>query len=200
MLIYLTQGISLGFVAGVSPGPLQAYFLNQALKNGWKRTLPAAFAPLISDGPIILVVLGALTQTPDWLLRGLRLAGGGFLLYLAWRVYRTFRQPPALHELASGKTHSLREATLMNLLNPNPYIFWSAVLGPSLLAGWRESPAYGISLVAGFYGALVLVFMGVIVMFSSARHLGPKLTKALNGLSALALLVFGVYQIGQGIG
>lgn len=200
MLLYLLQGLTLGFSAGVSPGPLQAYFLSQTLKNGWKRTLPAAFAPLISDGPIILLVLLVLTQTPEWLRKGLQLAGGGFMLYLAWGAYRTFHRPAeTLATDPEPGNRSLREATLMNLLNPNPYIFWSTILGPILIAGWQEAPPLGISFILGFYVALVSVFMGFIVLFGTAHHLGPKITKALSGFSALALLAFGLYQIGLGL-
>jgi threonine/homoserine/homoserine lactone efflux protein len=200
MLLYLLQGITLGFSAGVSPGPLQAYFLSQTLKNGWKRTLPAALAPLISDGPIILLVLLVLTQTPDWLRRGLQIAGGGFILYLAWGAYRTFRQrsgPIAPHSIAGNP--SLREATMMNLLNPIPYIFWSTTLGPTLLAGWQESPAVGVSFIAGFYLMLVSIFMGFIALFGTAEHLGPQVTRVLSGVSAMALLGFGVYQVWSGV-
>ena len=141
MFFYLLQGLTLGFSAGVSPGPLQAYFLSQTLKMGWKRTLPAAFAPLISDGPIILLVLWVLTQTPPWLLRGLQIAGGGFILYLAWGAFQTFRRPltstpdPAQSAAKMGNGQTLRQATVMNLLNPNPYMFWSTTLGPIVITG-----------------------------------------------------------------
>jgi threonine/homoserine/homoserine lactone efflux protein len=201
MLFYLLQGLTLGFSAGVSPGPLQAYFLAQTLKNGWKRTLPAAFAPLISDGPIILLVLLVLTQTPDWFRRGLQIAGGGFILYLAWGAFQTFRRPPEWLAVAPEQgNHSLREATVMNLLNPNPYIFWSTILGPILIAGWQEAPSVGMSFILGFYVAMISIFMGFIALFGTARQLGPQMTKGLSGVSALALAGFGVYQIGTGFG
>lgn len=200
MVFYLLQGLTLGFSAGVSPGPLQAYFLSQTLKHGWKRTLPAAFAPLLSDGPIILLVLLILTQTPDWFRRGLQVVGGVFILYLAWGAYQTFRRPPEM--LAANPNQgnrSLREATVMNLLNPNPYIFWSTTLGPILLAGWQESPLHGMSFILGFYVAMISIFMGFIILFGTARHLGPRMTRILNGVSALVLLGFGGYQIGLGL-
>jgi len=200
MLFYLVRGLVLGFSAGVSPGPLQAYFLSQTLKNGWKRTLPAAFAPLISDGPIILLVLLVLTQTPDWLRRGLQVLGGGFILYLAWGAYRTFRRPPeALVPDPEQGNRTLREATVMNLLNPNPYIFWSTTLGPLLLTGWQESPSYGLSFVMGFYLSMIGIFMGFITLFGTAQHLGPQVTRVLSGVSSLALVGFGLYQIWVGV-
>jgi threonine/homoserine/homoserine lactone efflux protein len=66
MLIYLIQGVTFGFAAVVQPGPFQTYLMSQALNHGWRRTLPAALAPLISDGPIILLTLLVLSQTSLW--------------------------------------------------------------------------------------------------------------------------------------
>ena len=83
-----------------------------------------ALAPLISDGPIILLVLLILTQTPDWLLRAFQIVGGLYIIYLAWGAYKTFQTPVSelsLDPVAPQK--SLCEATILNLLNPNPYIF-----------------------------------------------------------------------------
>ena len=44
-------------------------------------------------------------------------------------------------------------------------------------------------------GVMVLSLMGIIIIFGVARQAGPRLTRALVGLSALALLGFGIYQI-----
>ncbi len=199
LLPYILQGVTLGFSAGVSPGPLQAYFLSQTLKNGWKRTLPAAFAPLISDGPIIALVLLVLTQTPDWLRRGLQIAGGAFLLYLAWEAWKNFRTPQQSTTPPQDASRSLRDATIMNLLNPNPYIFWGTILGPILVTGWRQSPRLGVGFIVGFYAALIAVFVGFIVLFGTAGKISRRLTQLLSAVSALALLIFGVYQAVAGV-
>ena len=68
MAFYLISGLTLGFSAAFTPGPFQAFLLSQTTKFGWKRTLLTAFAPLLSDGPIILVMVFVLSQTPDWFL------------------------------------------------------------------------------------------------------------------------------------
>ena len=62
MLAYIIQGAPLGFAAGAQPGPFQTYLITQSLANGWRKTLIAAFAPLISDGPIILFTIFILKQ------------------------------------------------------------------------------------------------------------------------------------------
>ncbi|HDZ24803.1 MAG TPA: lysine transporter LysE, partial [Desulfobacteraceae bacterium] len=68
MFFYALQGATLALAATLIPGPFQAFLVSYALRNGWKRTLPAAFAPLISDGPVIFLVLFVLVKTPKWFL------------------------------------------------------------------------------------------------------------------------------------
>ncbi|NJN98663.1 MAG: LysE family transporter [Anaerolineales bacterium] len=92
------QGLTLGLSATAAPGPFQAFLLGQALKHGWKQTLPATLAPLVSDGPIIFLVLLVLTQTPLWFLNGLQIVGGLFVLYLAKGSVSTLNTPPLTTE------------------------------------------------------------------------------------------------------
>ena len=65
MYTYLLFGITYAFAAAVQPGPLQTYIISQTIKKGWRSTLPASFAPVISDGPIILSVLFLLSNVSD---------------------------------------------------------------------------------------------------------------------------------------
>lgn len=200
MFAYLFQGLILGATAAAQPGPFQAYLLSQTIKNGGRRTLPAAFAPLISDGPIIVLVLLVLTQTPAWFLTALQIAGGVFLLYMAWGAYRSYRTavgdlPPA----PEAGSQDMLKAALMNMLSPNPWIFWATIAGPILIKGWREAPANGLAFLLGFYVTLVGGFMAFIGLFSLTRRLDPRVGRALSLISAVALALFGLYQLWQGI-
>ncbi len=197
---YLLTGVSLGFYAAISPGPFQAFLLAQSLKTGWKRTLPASLAPLFTDGPIIALVLLLLTQTPNWFLSALRIAGGFFIVYLAKGAFDSFRQGDfSLEATVEASERGMLKAIMMNALNPNPYIFWSVVAGPILLEGWRQAPQLGLSFLIGFYGTMVSGLAGLIILFATARQLGPKVTRILSGVSAAALLIFGLYQIWEGV-
>ena len=197
---YLLTGVSLGFYAAMSPGPFQAFLLAQSLKTGWKRTLPASLAPLFTDGPIIALVLLLLTQTPNWFLSVLRIAGGFFIVYLAKGAFDSFRQGDfSLEATVEASERGMLKAIMMNALNPNPYIFWSVVAGPILLEGWRQAPQLGLSFLIGFYGTMVSGLAGLIILFATARQLGPKVTRILSGVSAAALLIFGLYQIWEGV-
>jgi threonine/homoserine/homoserine lactone efflux protein len=200
MIVYIIQGLGYGFAAAVQPGPFQTYIISQALNHGWRRTLPAAFAPLVSDGPIIALVLLVLSQVPAWFERFLHIASGLFILYLARNAvigWRDFDPAAVLSAQPSGQ--SLLRAALMNALSPGPYIYWSLVTGPILLAGWRQAYANGLAFLAGFYLVMIASLAGIIIVFATARHLGPRVNRALLGASALALFAFGLYQLWLGI-
>jgi threonine/homoserine/homoserine lactone efflux protein len=200
MLIYALQGIGYGFAAAVQPGPLQTYLISQTLKNGWRRTLPAALAPLISDGLILAVVLLVLSRVPGWFTRFLYIAGGCFVLYLAVGACRAWRGFDATSPVAvESSQQSVFKAAMTNALNPGPYLYWSLVTGPILLAGWRETPINGIGFLMGFYIAIVSTLAGTILLFGTAGQLGPKVNRALLGVSALALACFGLYQLWRGL-
>lgn len=200
MWLYVLQGIGYGLAAAAQPGPFQTYLVSQALTRGWKPTLPAAFAPLISDGPIIALSLLLISQLPVWLERFLYIAGGLFLLYLAYGAYRSWRNFDSnIPSPGMKNQQSLLKAALVNVLNPNPYLFWSLVTGPILLTGWRQTPTHGLGFMAGFYATMILGFAVTIIVFGSARQLGPKVNRALLGISALALFCFGLFQLWLGI-
>ena len=212
MWIYLLQGIGYGLIAASQPGPFQTYLISQTLTRGWKRTLPAALAPLISDGPIILICILMLSQVPAWLQGFLYIAGGLFILYLAYGTYKAWKSFDAQAAVRDGAPqecfakdgvtsitqHSVLKAALMNALNPNPYIFWTLVTGPILLIGWRDTPVNGIGFLAGFYGTLIGSLAAIILVFGTAARLGPKVNRVLLGISAIALFCFGVYQLWLG--
>ena len=195
MAFYLMLGATLGLAAAWMPGPLAVFLVSQSLSRGWRRTLPMALAPLVSDGPIAALVLLALTQVPPWLERALRLGGGFFLVYLACSAFKEWRSFDSIAgKRRNPKASGLLKAAAVNWLNPNPYLGWSLVLGPLFLAGWRESPANSASLLLGFYGAMAVSLAAIIVLASAADRLGPSVNKALLLLSSLGLAAFGVYQ------
>lgn len=200
MWIYLIQGIGYGLAAASQPGPFQTYLISQTLSRGWRRTLPAALAPLVSDGPIIALCLLVLSQVPAWMTRFLYIAGGLFILYLAYGTYKSWKnfdsQPP-LPE--SGTQQGVLKAALMNALNPNPYIFWTIVTGPILIAGWRETHVNGVGFLAGFYITLISSLAAIVLVFGTAQKLGSGFNRILLGLSTAALFCFGMYQLWLGI-
>ncbi|MCL4550026.1 MAG: LysE family transporter [Bacteroidetes bacterium] len=196
MIYYITFGITYAFAAAVQPGPLFTYLLSRSISKGWRHTLPASLAPLISDGPIIILVLLLLTNVPNSFINILQLAGGLFLLYLSYGAMKSWKEFDA-EKIADKNScaKSLFTATVVNFLNPSPYIGWSLVMGPLLLKGWRESPANGISLLVSFYGTLVVCLAVMIIIFGSLKKLPANVSRSLLGLSFIALACLGIYDL-----
>jgi len=161
--------------------------------------LPSALAPLLSDGPIIALCLLVLSQVPIWMEQVLYGVSGVFILYLAWGALRAWRAPllPDVLEVDDGLP--MGKAVVMNMLSPGPYIFWTLVTGPILVASWRESPAYGLSFIGGFYLMLVGGLATIVLVFGLATRFGAGIKHAMLGVSAFALLVFGLYQLSKAI-
>jgi threonine/homoserine/homoserine lactone efflux protein len=200
MIAYILQGITYGFAAAVQPGPLQAYIILQALKNGWRRSIVYALVPLLSDLPIIALVVTVLALLPAGWVIVLRVAGGAFLLYLAGSAIHTaLNYSGEKTDLEISPSKGLLQAVLINLLNPNPYLFWSLVTGPILLTGWKESPVHGIAMLAAFYLVMVLLNAVIILVVSIAHRFNPRLRQWLMIASAIGLGIFGVYQLWMGI-
>ncbi len=200
MMYYLLLGMTYAFAAAVQPGPFQSYLISQTLSKGWRRTLPAAFAPLISDGPIIVLVVILLSRIPGWFINVLQCVGGVYLFYLAvdaLKAWRNYNMETVIH--SSSSRQSVMQAAVVNFLNPGPYLGWSLVMGPLLLKGWRETPVNGIALLAGFYISMIVSLMGIILLFAFAKTLGPRVTRALIGVSTIALAYFGIYQLWFGM-
>lgn len=200
MWIYLLQGIGYGFAAASQPGPFQTYLISQTLTRGWKRTLPAALAPLLSDGPIILICILVLSQVPDWFQRILYVAGGIFILYLSYGAFNAWRNfDENLNQPVNSGPQSFLKSVLVNGLSPVPYIYWTLVTGPILVRGWREAAVNGIGFLAGFYATLVLGLAAIILVFGIARKFGNRFNRIMVGLSTIALFCFGLYQLWLGL-
>lgn len=193
---YLVFGAAYAFAAAVQPGQFQAYLISRTLANGWRSTMPAVLAPILSDVPIVTLALVLLTHVPPVFVQLLRMAGGAFLLYLAagaLRAYRNYAEQPSTSAVPPHRT--LFEAVFVNLLNPNPYLAWTLILGPLLLEAWRESALAAFALLVAFYLTMVTASAGLVLLFALARSIGPRVARPLVAVSAVALAAFGVYQL-----
>jgi threonine/homoserine/homoserine lactone efflux protein len=199
MINYFIFGISYAFACVVQPGPFQAFLFSQSLAYGWRKTIPLVFAPLISDLPVIILVLLVLTNVPHEVLQILQCFGGVFLLYLAFKAYKAWRTFNS--DVKKGRTYdrNLFKAVIVNLLNPAPYLGWSLVMGPMLIKGWSENPVNGIILLIGFYGSMIINSAIMVIIFSATLNLGQKVNRLLIAISVIILIIFGFYQLFSGI-
>jgi threonine/homoserine/homoserine lactone efflux protein len=129
-----------------------------------------------------------------------RMAGGILLFYLAWSTFQKWkRRDHDTVEQSNKIPGTLFEAALVNLLNPNPYLGWALVIGPVVVTAWQEAPSMGIAVVVAFYATMVSMLAVLILLFSSARLLTPRLQSSLTIISIIILAGLGTYQLMIGI-
>ncbi len=210
MIGFITQGITVGFSAGVMPGPMQSFLLNTALKHGWRRALLLVLTPLLVDIPVIIAVLlalDALAAIIPALVDGVRVVGGIFVLYLAWGAWADVRAGITLtDDLKKGidpgnepPASTFANGLLMNALSPGPYLFWTTVNGPLLLSALETSFWWGLAFVVAFYGAFLGVLVVIVLAVEQLRTLDPRVTRGLMVFVALLLTGFGAYLIYAGL-
>lgn len=199
-MYYLWQGIIFGLYAAVLPGPMQAFIISQIFKIGWRRALKLAFIPLFSDGPIMVTLFVVISQLPPWFSSALRIAGGFFILYLAWDAWRlanTKSDDPKPAQMENGK-NSFFKGVIMNLLNPNVYIFWSTIGVPNILAGLQKSPLHGFAFLIGMYGTMIPAVMVWIALFGRVGSLKPAIRNVLARLIAILLMFIAISMLLNG--
>jgi threonine/homoserine/homoserine lactone efflux protein len=200
MLTFLLQGAAIGLTAAGTPGPLLTFLISRSLSGGWRSGALVALAPLISDPPIVLVILLLLDRLSTRFLLVISLAGGVYVLYLAWGLLRQWRLgSQGTVSAESSPNGNLRKAVLMNFLSPGPYAFWMLVNGPLLLSALKESIWDGVAFLLGFYGVFIGGMLVIAIIFDQARRLGPVVVRGLLLASILVLTLFGVLLVYKGV-
>lgn len=202
MLALIAQGVGFGFAAGTSPGPLQSFIISTTLSRGWQRGIVIIFSPLLTDAPIILVMSFLLQQLPDGVARLIQIAGGVFVLWLAWGTWRSLRAGaligPGQADTPYARRKTLMQAVGINFLSPGPYIFWGSVTGPILIEGLEHSIWHGAAFLASFYGTFLLILALLVLVFDRLRRIDERFTRAALLLAILVLVALGIGLIAQG--
>ena len=195
MLSSLLLGLSLGFAAGVSPGPMLALVIARSMEKGFASGLRVAIAPLFSDLPIILAAVLLATALPVRMLQALGIGGGLFLIFLGVQeIVRARRVTPG--HPGERPTEDLTHAILVNLLNPHPWIFWFSVGGPLVVRAWALSPIDGGSFLVAFYALLVGSKITLAWLIARSRNrLRPQWYRRVVQTCGVMLIVVGVMLV-----
>jgi threonine/homoserine/homoserine lactone efflux protein len=202
VLSLLVQGLGLGFTAAVQPGPFQAYLLSETLAHGWRRSLPIIFAPLLADGPVIAITLFILIQLPASVLRLIQIAGGLFILYLAWSMFRQLRRGVAIgpaQQPNADRRSALLRGVMVNLFSPAVYLFWGTISGPIVIKAWQQSPVAAIAFMVGFYSVIVGTMAVLVAVFQQARRLDERVVRLMLSASLVILVVLGGLLLKSGV-
>ena len=180
-------------VGAASPGPGLAAIVARVLARG--RAGAFAFTAGVAFGDLVWLAaavwgLAALAQSFHGLFLAVKWAGVGYLLLLAWRMWRA----PAEVAAAAPAPRAERPLTLalaglaVALGNPKVMVFYLALL-PTLLdlrgvtlLGWAELSAVAALVLALVFSAYVLLALRARALFAA-----PDRLARLNRASALAM-------------
>jgi len=198
MIELLIAGITLGLYAGFSPGPLLVLLISQTLKHGHREGIKVAFAPLITDLPIIVASLIFLSFVAGYsLILGLiSIFGGLYLLYLA---YESFKTKGLTEEIEAEEPKSLKKGVTVNFLNPSPYIFWITVGGPLIITAYMGNALSPLIFIVSFYALLVGSKIGIAFAAGKSREfLTGRPYLYIMRILGVVLVIFALYFFIQG--
>lgn len=187
MEYFLSFGLVMGLTAGLSPGPLLTLVIAQSLQHGIRAGIKVALAPIISDAPIIILMLLLVGQLSgfDRIIGLLSVVGSGYIFYIAYNTAR-LKQPTSQH--SEEKPRSISKGVLTNVLSPHPYLFWLTVGAPTIIKAATVSTLAPLLFIVGFYLPLVGSKIVMAILLGKYRALlGAK--TYINVMRFLALLL-----------
>lgn len=153
-------------VTSITPGPNNFMLLASGVNFGFRRTIPHMLG--IGAGFLVLLLaiglgLGAVLAAFPALHIGLKIAGGVYLLYLAWRIAMS-------RSLGGGKGEEQRpmtflEAAAFQWVNPKAWMI--AVTGMAVYTD-PQSPLFSMLIVAVAFAAVNLPSVSTWAAFGSA--------------------------------
>ena len=196
---HLWSFFGLALLLGATPGPDNLFVLMQSAQRGWRVGICVVLglcAGLVVHTAAVALGLAALLAASELALTVLKLAGGAYMLYLAWGAWHAPVQAvdvsagPALAAAAGedGWLQWLRRGLLMNLTNPKVLIFFLAFL-PQFTDAASGPVAPQILLLGAIFILATLIVFGAIACaagsFGSLLQRSPQAQRWLNRLAAL---------------
>lgn len=173
-------------ILALSPGPDNIYVLTQSIVNGSKSGL-ATTAGLITGcifhTTLIAFGVSALLVASPGLLWVIKLLGAAYLVYLAYKVWRSDGAISLTQEVQKKSYTALfKQGVIMNLVNPKVMLFFLAFF-PAFL--WEPNG----NTVVQFYILGATFMVTSFVIFSSIAVLAGTLATYVKTASNLGLVL-----------
>jgi threonine/homoserine/homoserine lactone efflux protein len=173
-LPYLAVAWMAYFIAVISPGPAVVALINTSMTKG--RAAGMAFATGIMTGSVCwaclsAIGLAALIAAYADLLIVIKVAGGLYLLYLAWKAFRSAAsRDDALKNMSGTGSETLRRLYLkglaLHLTNPKAIFIWISLVSLGLPSG---APASIMAVyIVGCLSIGLLSLNAMALMFSAS--------------------------------
>lgn len=183
------------FVVTVSPGPANLACAATSMAQGRASGIRFGFGlalGLAIWGLCAATGLGALLVASQTALVAMKIAGGAYLLYLAYLSARSAARPSASTQGIAPEGQAFRRGLLLNLSNPKAVLAWLAALSVGL------GPDQGPGMVFAATGLCALIgllnYMGWAMVFSTGRAMGfyARFKAWIDGATAAAFAALGL--------
>ncbi|CAM3192705.1 LysE family translocator [Paracoccus nototheniae] len=182
-------------IATASPGPSNMAIMAVAMRQGRGPALTLALG--VMTGSLIWAVLAASGMSAflasyAHALFALKIVGGVYLLYLAFRAARSALRGQApeagLVDAPASRRALYRRGMLLHLTNPKAVLAWMAIMSLGLRP---DAPAATLqAIILGCAGLGLIVFGGYALVFSTAPMVRAY-QKARRGIEGVLALFFG---------
>ena len=120
------------FALNMAPGPNNLLSVSNATRYGYRRACVAGVGRLLAFAGMIALAaagLAVVLQTSELLFYGIKIVGAGYLLYLAWQLWRA---NPAAEDSVTAPANGLlalaRQEFLVAAGNPKAILIFTAFL------------------------------------------------------------------------
>lgn len=196
---FLLKTIVISLSGVMAPGAVTAATIAQGTRNRWAGVLISLGHGVVEIPLIFLLMFGlGLIFKVIAVKIAIGLAGGGFLLWMAYGMMKQIRQPQP-DETGSFKSGSIVTGVILSATNPY-FLFWWATVGLNLAIGAKELGIWALVLFAIVHWSCDLVWLGLLSLtaFYTNKGAGLFAEKAQKGIlifCAGALLIFGLLFI-----
>ncbi len=188
-LVYLTYLITIA-----SPGPSNMAIMGTAMNHGRAHGVALALGVLTGSLCGQLAAAGMTTTLLTRFAEALivmKLAGGLYLLFLAWKSAKsamTEKSSTVADVTPASRLASYRRGVLLHLTNPKAILGWGAIMTLGLKP---DAPAYTLPAIIGGCAVLgFIVFIGYALLFSTAA-MANGYRKARRVIEGTLAAVFG---------
>lgn len=189
------------FVVIVIPGPSVLFVIGRALSGGRRVAVLSVIGNALGEYVQVIAValgIGTLAEHSVAALTVLKLAGGGYLIYLG---IRTFRERGSLAEALRAETgirsdrRSFAEGFTVGLTNPKTVVFLAAMLPQFVSTGSGDVPVQ--ILVLGLMFAAIAVVSDTLWALAAGVlqrwfTRSPRRLELIGGAGGLAIVAVGV--------
>lgn len=179
----------------ITPGPDNIYVLTQSITNGKKYGL-ATVAGLISGCLVHTTLLAfgvsAIIKESEQLFFIIKLFGAGYLLYLAYQVFKSDSSLSLSEDGVpkKGLGSLFKQGFIMNVLNPKVTIFFLAFFPGFLFSDSISTVIQFYTLGLLFMAVSAIIFSGIAILSGSISDYILKNAKVGVFLKWLQIVVF----------